>query len=89
MLHNKSFGMIINEPKMLLLDDLFWNLMVHLLMTNLSYLGKNYREKKAKMSGSRAKAFTSLHQYQLQAITIITGRSEQVKQLLHPNSEIY
>ena len=71
MLHNKSFGMIINEPKMLLLDDLFWNLMVHLLMTNLSYLGKNYREKKAKMSGSRAKAFTSLHQYQLQAITII------------------
>ena len=84
--------MIINEPKMLLLDDLFWNLMVHLLMTNLSYLGKNHREKKAKMSGSRAKAFTSLHQYQLQAITIITGRSEQVKQvkqLLHPNSEIY
>ena len=55
MLHNKSFGMIINEPKMLLLDDLFWNLMVHLLMTNLSYLGKNHTEKKAKKLSDEGK----------------------------------
>ena len=51
MFHNKSFGLIINEPKILLLDDLFWTLMVHLLMTNLSYLGETTtiaREEKAK-----------------------------------------
>ena len=87
MFHNKSFGLIINEPKILLLDDLFWTLMVHLLMTNLSYLRETEttiaREEKRKLKMSGSTHYITVHTQQFQGLCSTKMSREMLQNLLY------